>query len=74
MNAPVNLARLRPTSVICLDCKIQMLEKTSIKADVIQFSTRTKMVVYKCWSCGSETERQMAVPSSRRERAIDWAN
>jgi hypothetical protein len=77
MNAPLNLTQLRPASGICLKCKVPMEEKASIKADVIQFSTRTKMVVYKCWNCGMEPNAKLLSPllstSARStERSFDW--
>jgi predicted RNA-binding Zn-ribbon protein involved in translation (DUF1610 family) len=37
------------------------MEEKGDKADVIQLSTRTKMVVYECPKCGAETERQIAI-------------
>jgi DNA-directed RNA polymerase subunit RPC12/RpoP len=56
----MSLTRIRPPEVICPHCKVRMTEKTD-KAPVIFLSTRTKIAVYKCPSCGAETERQMAI-------------
>jgi Zn finger protein HypA/HybF involved in hydrogenase expression len=66
MNARVNLAHLRPAKVICLDCKSPMVEEKTDKAPVIFLAMRTKMIAYKCPSCGGETERQVAIPVKRK--------
>jgi predicted RNA-binding Zn-ribbon protein involved in translation (DUF1610 family) len=68
MNAPVNLANLRPGTIICLNCHVRMREKISSKADLIQLSTRTKVVEYSCPSCGAETSRQLFISVVRRDR------
>jgi hypothetical protein len=68
MNAPVNLAHLRPGTIICLSCHVRMREKISSKADLILLSTRTKTVTYSRPSCGAETKRQVVIPVVQRNR------
>jgi predicted RNA-binding Zn-ribbon protein involved in translation (DUF1610 family) len=68
MSNRLNLAHIRPTIVVCLACKVPMQEKTSSAADIIQFTTLTKMVAYKCPDCGRETERQVTIPAVRTKR------
>jgi hypothetical protein len=48
--------------VICPGCKIEMVVKPKPnKAAVIDLRKRTTTVVFQCPSCGTETERQIAI-------------
>jgi predicted RNA-binding Zn-ribbon protein involved in translation (DUF1610 family) len=68
MSNRLNLAYIRPAIVACLACKAPMQEKTSSAADIIDFTTLTKMVTYKCPNCGRETQRQVTIPAVRAKR------
>jgi predicted RNA-binding Zn-ribbon protein involved in translation (DUF1610 family) len=45
-----------------------MRETISSKAELIQLSTRTKIVEYSCPSCGAETKRQVVISVVERNR------
>jgi DNA-directed RNA polymerase subunit RPC12/RpoP len=64
----MTVKRIRSLKVVCPYCNVPMQEQADEVA-VIQFSTRTKMVVYECPKCGAETERQIAIPT---DRAGNW--
>lgn len=68
MSNRLNLAYIRPAIVFCLACKAPMQEKTGSAADIIDFTTLTKMVTYKCPNCGRETQRQVTIPAVRAKR------